>query len=245
VARIFRLILCLGCKIVRRLLIGAPAALLVAAFLASAAGATLVGVYRNPMESKGQLKQVVKLAGHSCGRSSSGHALRVVVGKRTKECSYRTPVIGRDLEIAADERLLSGTPKSLRTSTYLALNLRTGGGARYQFAVFPLQRKAQLRKIRANGTVVYLDVEKDLQQVRGLDKANELRLRAFNVTEGDEKGNCRIRAFVGGRLVSNVVDEGAGDLTGRASGFSVGSAKIARGAQASFDDVVVRVPGPF
>jgi len=42
-----------------------------------------------------------------------------------------------------------------------------------------------------------------------------------------------------------VVDEGAGDLTGRASGFSVGSAKIARGAQASFDDVVVRVPGPF
>jgi len=231
---------------VRVLRTGVLAAMLVAATaIVPLASATLVGVYRNPMESKGQLKQVVKLSGRSCGRSSSGHALRVVVGKRTKECSYRTPVIGRDLEIAATERLLSGTPKSLRTSTYLALNLRTGGGARYQFAVFPLQRKAQLRKIHANGTVVYLDVEKDLKQVRGLDKANELRLRAFNVTEGDEKGNCRIRAFIGGKLVSNVVDEGAGDLTGRASGFSVGSAKLARGAQASFDDVVVRVPGPF
>ena len=88
------------------------------------ASATLVGVYRNPMESKEQLSQIVKLSGHSCGRSSSGHALRVVVGKGTKECSYRTPVVGRDLEIAATERLLSGTPKALRKSTFLALNLR-------------------------------------------------------------------------------------------------------------------------
>jgi hypothetical protein len=231
---------------VRVLHTGAPVALLAAAVaIVPLANANLVGIYRNPMESKGQLKQVVKLSGRSCGRSSSGHALRVVVGTRTKECSYRTPVIGRDLEIAATERLLSETPKSLRTSTYLALNLRSGGGARYQFAVYPLQRKAQLRKIRANGTIVYLDIEKDLKQVRGLDKANDLRLRAFNITEGNEKGNCRLRAFVGGKLVSNVVDEGAGDLTGRASGFSVGSAKIARGAQASFDNVVVRVPGPF
>ena len=36
---------------------------------------------------------------------------RIVVGKRTRDCSYRTPVLGRDLEIAATERLLSGTPK--------------------------------------------------------------------------------------------------------------------------------------
>jgi len=229
----------------RHLRTGALAALLATAALASVAGATLVGVYRNPMESKGQLAQIVKLSGRSCARSSSGHALRVVVGKRTKECSYRTPVVGRDLEIAATERLLSGTPKALRKSTFLALNLRSGGGARYQLAVFPLQRKAQLRKIGPEGTILYLDIEKDVAGVRGIDKANELRLRAFNVTEGSEKGNCRLLAYVGGKLVSNVVDEGAGDLSGRASGFSVGSAKVAKGAQASFDDVVVRVPGPF
>lgn len=233
-------------EIVKQLRTGALAAALIAATaFAASASANLVGVYRNGMESKGQLKQIVKLSGQSCGRKSSGRALRVVVGKRTRECSYRTPVLGRDLEIGATERLLSGTPKALRKSTFLALNLRAGGGARYQLAVFPLQRKAQLRKIRPDGTILYLDVEKDLRQVRGIDKANQLRLRAFNVTEGDEKGNCRLRAFVGGKLVSNVVDEGAGDLQGRASGFSVGSAKVAKGAQASFDDVVVRVPGPF
>lgn len=219
--------------------------LAVAAAFAAPAAANLVGIYRNGMESKGQLRQIVKLSGRSCGRSSNGQALRVVVGKRTKECSYRTPVLGRDLEIAATERLLGDTPKSLQKSTFLALNLRSGGGARYQLAVFPMQRKTQLRKIRADGTILYLDVEKDVRQVRGLGKANQLRLRAFNVTEGSEKGNCRIRAFVGGKLVSDAVDEGAGDLEGRASGFSVGSAKIANGAQASFDDVVVRVPGPF
>jgi hypothetical protein len=215
------------------------------AIFASVAAAALIGVYRNGMESKAQLGQIVKLSGRSCGRHGAAHALRVTIGKHTEQCSYRTPVIGRDLEIAATARLLSSTPKGLQKSTFVALDLRAGGGARYQFAVYPLQRKAQLRKILSDGTVVYLDIEKDLSEVRGLDKANELRLRAFNITEGDEKGDCHLLAFVGGKQVSNVTDEGAGDLSGRASGFSVGSAKAAKGAEASFDDVVVRVPGPF
>jgi hypothetical protein len=230
---------------VRLLRTGALATLLAATVFASTAGAALVGIYRNSMESKAQLGEILKLAGRSCDRAGTGHALRVTVGKRTEECSYRTPVFGRDLEIAATARLLSSTPKSLQKSTFLALNLRSGGGARYQFAVYPLQRKTQLRKVRSDGTVEYLDVEKNLSTVRGLDKANELRLRAFNITEGAEKGDCRILAFVGGKRVSNVVDEGAGDLTGEASGFSVGSAKVAKGAQASFDNVVVRLPSPF
>ena len=75
--------------------------------------------------------------------------------------------------------------------------------------------------------------------------ANTLRLRAFNITTGDEKGNCQILGFVGGELVVEATDEGAGALGGRASGFSLGSAKVAKGAQATVDDVVVRVPSPF
>jgi hypothetical protein len=197
------------------------------------------------MENKGQLAQIIKLSGARCGRSGSGGALLVVVGKQTKECSYRTPVLGRDLEIVATESLLSETPKALQSSTYLALDLRSGGGARYQFAVYPKQRKAQLRKILSDGSVDYLDIEKSVDGIEGIDKANKLRLRAFNVTSGDEKGNCHILAYVGGKLVSDVIDEGAGELSGEASGFSVGSAKPAKGAQASFDDVVVRIPSPF
>lgn len=232
----------------RPLRTGSIAALPVAAglaILASVAAATAIGIYRNGMESEAQLGQIVKLSGRSCGRHGSAHALQVTVGKRTEECSYRTPVNGRDLEIAATARLLSGTPKALQKSTFVALDLRAGGGARYQLAVYPLQRKAQLRKILSDGTIVYLDIEKNLTGVGGLDRANKLRLRAFNITEGDEKGDCHLLAFIGGKQVSDVTDEGAGELSGQASGFSVGSAKVARGAEASFDEVVVRVPGPF
>jgi hypothetical protein len=230
-----------------RLLRTAVFALLLAGALAfaSGAGASLIGVYRNSMESKGQLGQVVKLSGKRCGRSGSGGAFLIVVGKETKECSYRTPVLGRDLEIAATETLLGKTPKPVLRSAYLSVDLRAGGGARYQLAVYPLQRKAQLRKVLADGTIEYLHIEKEVAEIGGADKANQLRLRAFNVTSGDERGNCQLLAFVGGKLVAEASDEGAADLSGRASGFSVGSAKNAKGAQASVDDVVVRIPSPF
>jgi hypothetical protein len=214
---------------------------------ASAASASLVGIYRNPMESKGQLGQIVKLSGERCGRGGSGHTFDITIGKGTKECSYRTPVLGRDLEIAATMRLVRSTQvaMSVQKSAFLAVDLRAGGGARYQLAVYPLQRKTQLRKILADGSIEYLDIEKNVAGVGGLDKANQLRLRAFNITSGDEKGNCSLLAFIGGTLVSEATDEGAGELGGRASGFSAGSAKVAKGVQASVDDVVVRIPSPF
>jgi len=233
---------------VRSLRTGVFALLLATALaFASAASGALIGIYRNGMENKGQLAQIAKLSGERCARSSTDHSFNFSIGKGTKECSYRTPVLGRDLEIAATMRLLTRTqvPKSVQRSAYLAVDLRSGGGSRYQFAVYPLQRKSQLRKVLADGTVEYLDIEKDVEGIGGLDKANELRLRAFNITAGDEKGSCHILAFVGGKLVSDVTDEGAGELGGRASGFSLGSAKVAKGAMASVDDVVVRVPSPF
>jgi hypothetical protein len=213
--------------------------------LVASASAALIGIYRNGMESDAQRAQVVKLSGERCGRGGSDHALRIVVGKRTRECAYRTPVIGRDLEIAAIGRLLSNTPKPVQQKAFLAVNLRTGGaGAGYQLAVFPMQGKAQLRKLLSDGRIQYLHVEKGVA-TRGLDKANQLRLRAFNVTSGPEKGTCRILAFVGGRLVADVADSAAGELEGRASGFSLGALGNAKGAVGSFDDVVIRVPSPF
>jgi hypothetical protein len=215
-------------------------------FVAATSNAALIGIYRNGMATTAQRSQAVKLSGARCSRGGLGQTLRVVVGKRTKECAYRTPVIGRDLEIGATERLLSATPKPLQHGAFLAVNLRSGGGGRYQLAVYPLQAKVQLRKFTPEGDVEYLDIEKNVAGVKGLDMANELRLRAFNVTEGAEKGSCRLLGFIGGRSVAEAVDGGAGELTGRASGFSVGSAKNdARGLQASFDDIVVRVPSPF
>jgi hypothetical protein len=227
---------------------GIFAALLVAilAFSSVASGA-LIGIYRNPMENKGQLGQILKLSGERCARGGSEGAFSITIGKATKECAYRTPVLGRDLEIGATMRLLSKSQvaKSVQRSMYLALDLRSGGGARYQLAVYPLQDKAQIRKVRTDGTIEYLDIEKKVPGIGGVEKPSQLRLRAFNVTSGEEKGTCQLLAYVGGKLVAEANDPGAGELSGRASGFSLGSSKVAKGAGATVDDVVVRVPSPY
>lgn len=220
-------------------------ALLAAAALAASASAALVGLYRNSMESKDQRAQVVKLSGDRCGRGGSEHAFRIVIGKATRECAYRTPVIGRDLEVAVTGRLLEGTPKPLQRQAFLAVNLRAGAqGARYQIAVFPLQRKAQLRRIDAGGGITYLHVERGIT-AKGLNQANQIRLQAFNLTKGPEKGKCHILAFVGRQLVADVTDSASGELQGRTAGFSLGTSGNAKGAMGSFDDIVVRVPSPF
>jgi hypothetical protein len=214
---------------------------------AAGAGAALIGVYRNPMENKGQLAQILKLSGERCARGGSEGGFTITIGKATKECSYRTPVLGRDLEIGATMRLLGKpqVPKSVQRSMYLALDLRAGGGARYQLAVYPLQDKAQIRKVLADGSIEYLDIEKEVAALGGAEKPNQLRLRAFNITSGAEKGTCQLLAYVGGQLIGEANDPGAGDLSGQASGFSLGSAKVAKGAGAGVDDVVVRVPSPY
>jgi hypothetical protein len=219
-------------------------AVLAMAFAASA-GAELIGLYRNPMESKSQRRQPVKLSGARCERGGSQHVFRIVIGKKTTECSYRTPVIGRDLQVAATMRLLSGTPKGLKPKAFLALNLRAGGGARYQLAVFPVQRKTQLRKFLPGGDVKFLQIEKNVRSVQGADKANTMRLRAFNITSGDNKGRCRILAFVGGKQVGDFTDRAAGELKGRATGFAIGATKNAKGVIGSVDDIVIRSPYPF
>jgi hypothetical protein len=209
---------------------------LVAGLLAAGSvGAAMVGIYRNVMETKAQRSQMIKLSGASCSRAGTGGALRIAVGKRTDACALRTPVVGRDLEIAATERLLSGTLPALQKKAYLGLELRAGGGAKYQLLAFPLQRKVQLVKVTGAGSE-YLAIEKDVKTLMGLNKANALRLRAVN----SEPGKARLSAYVGGSLVAEANDETAGELSGRASAVSVGAVNGANGVVGSVDDVVVR-----
>ncbi|HEY7255643.1 MAG TPA: hypothetical protein VH476_03070 [Solirubrobacterales bacterium] len=213
---------------------------------AAVAVAAPIGVYRNAMGNQAQRTEMRNLSGQICNRGGSEEALRVTLGKRTAECALRTPVIGRDLEIGASARLLSGTPKALRKKAFLAVDVRAGEqGAHYQLAVYPLQRKAQLRKTLTNGHTEYLEISKGVTAIKGINEPNELRLRAFNVTSGPEKGSCRILAFVGQTKVADVVDEAAGELQGRSAAISIGASKAAKGLVGSFDDVVVRVPNPY
>jgi hypothetical protein len=207
-------------------------------------GAAMIGIYRNGMETLAQRSELVKLAGANCARAGANGAMRITLGKKTAACSFRTPVLGRDLEIAATERLLSGTPENLQRKAFLGLELRAGGGSKYQLLVFPRQKKAQLIKVTPEA-VKYLAIAKNEKSVMGINEANKLRLRAVNVTSGPEKGQARLFAYIGSKLVGEAVDDGAGDLSGRASSVTVGTIKNGNGVVASVDDVVVRVPSPF
>ncbi len=212
--------------------------------LSSVAGAAMVGIYRNGMESTTARSQMIKLSGRSCARGGAESALRVVLGEKTESCAFRTPVLGRDLEIAATERLLSGTPTALQHRAYLGLELRAGAGTKYQMLVYPLQRKVQLVKVTTEGAK-YLAIAKNQTAVQGVNKANTLRLRALNITSGPEKGQTDLVAYVGSTLVAEGSDTAAGEVSGSASAVVVGAGKNGDGLIASIDDVVVRVPSPF
>ncbi|HET9196800.1 MAG TPA: hypothetical protein VFN92_00920 [Solirubrobacterales bacterium] len=220
------------------------AALAAGLLLCAVAGGAMIGIYRNSMETLEQRSQLVKLAGANCARAGANGAMRVTLGTKTAACSFRTPVLGRDLEIAATERLLSGTPENLQRKAFLGLELRAGGGSKYQLLVFPRQKKAQLVKVTGEGAK-YLAIAKNEKAVMGINEANSLRLRAVNVSSGPEKGQARIFAYIGNTLVGEAIDDGAGELTGSASSVIVGTIKNGNGVVASVDDVVVRVPSPF
>lgn len=221
------------------------ASVVAALVVCASAGAAMIGIYRNGMETTAQRSDLVKLAGGACTRGGSETALKILVGKKTDACAYRTPVLGRDLEIGATGRLLSGTPKAVAQKAYLGVELRAGGGAKYQMLVFPLQRKVQLVKQLADGSLEYLAIDKDERAVMGVNKANAMRLRAVNVRSGEEKGQCHLAAFLGSTLVAEATDEAAGELSGRAAAVTIGATKNANGVLGSVDDVVIRVPSPF
>jgi hypothetical protein len=230
-------------KRITTILLAAAAASL--ALAASAFAVRAIGIYSNNMDSVAKRKQIVKVSGRNCNRGGSDRAFRIVVGKATTECSYRTPVVGRDLEVLATGRLLSGTPRGIRKRTFIALNLRTGGGGTYQLAVFPRLRKYQLRKDLPDGSRKFLAIGKGIKRIHGINQANDLRLRAFNREDTQVKGDVRLLVFIGDKRMAVVTDSKGGELEGRFSGVSVGSSKSASGAVASFDDVGVRVPSPF
>jgi hypothetical protein len=230
-----------------------PIVALVALVVCAGAGAAMVAIYRNALDTTAQRSEMLKLTGRGCARGGSEDTLKVTVGKRTEECVYRTPVLGRNLEIAATERLLTGTPAAVVKKAFLGLILRAGGGSKYELRVFPGQKKAQLVKMTKEGGIEYLAIMKKVAAVKGLNEANVLRLKV----EG-AKGKVKLTGYLGPEVVAEATDEGAvledGEGTagtegtgveGESSAVSVGAPTNGVGAIATFDAIVVRTPVSF
>lgn len=215
-----------------------PIVALAALVLCASAGAAMVAIYRNALDTTPQRSEMLKLTGRSCARGGGEETLKVTVGKATEECAYRTPVVGRNLEIAVTGRLLTGTPPAVARKAFLGLILRAGGGAKYELRVFPGQKKTQLVKMTKEGTE-YLAIEKKVAAVKGMNEANVLRLKV----EG-AKGKVKVTGYIGPEVVGEATDEG-GEVEGESSAVSVGARKNGHGAVASFDAIVVRAPVRF
>lgn len=221
------------------------AALAVGLLVPAVAGAAMIGVYRNGLDTLAQRSQLIKLSGEDCARGGIPGGLRIVVGKRTDACALRTPVVGRDLEIVAEQRLLSGTPKKLQHKAFIGVELRAGDDAKYQLRVFPRQRKVQLLKVTPDRTR-YLAIAKGAQAVGGVNELNAVRLRATNVTEGPEKGQTTLIGLIGNEAAVEATDRAGGELKGRSSAVVVGvPGNNGNGVVAKVERIIVRVPSPF
>lgn len=220
-----------------------PLAVLGSAAAAAVAVGAVIPIYSNRMSSGAARKQIVRISGHSCDRGGGGRALRITVGKRTRECQLRTPVIGANLDVKVTARLLSGTPQALQKKTFVGVSVRDGGDGQYQLAVFPAKGSFQLRRDLPPNADRTLLAKGKSSAVKGLGKANKLRLQAF----ATKSGTMRVTGFVNGRKVGSVIDDAhaAASLTGRYSALAIGANNAANGAMGSFDNLSIAVPDPF
>lgn len=209
--------------------------------IAATAAVAAIPIYTNQMSSAGARSQIERTGDGSCDRGAAGRALMVTVGKRTRECQLRTPVVGSNLDIAATARLLSDTPADIRRRVFVAVGVRTGNDGGYLLAVFPARGTYQLRRDVPDGDSRLLANGKS-RRVKNVGKANRLRVRAFPSGDGTQ-----VTAFVNGRKVASAVEDAhtSATVSGRFSSLVVGSTRAANGAQASFDKLRVSVPDPF
>jgi hypothetical protein len=220
---------------------------LVALVSAPVAGATpSIGIYGNQLSSGAARGEIAQFGGGACARGGSSKALRFRVGKRTRECFYLVPVVGRDLEVTATGRLFRNTPKAVRSHAYLGVALRQArNGSRYQLVVYPSGRRWQIRKVLSDGRIQVLKGGRAPGAIKGFSEANRMVLRAYNGVGRLPASTARLVALVNGKRIGAADDVRGGQLAGRDTTFSIGSRKVANGAVGSFVRLRVRIPDPF
>lgn len=212
------------------------------AFTASASANTIT-VYRNALttvDSRAQIHQMAPRA--SCVRGGSPKAFRFELGKKARECFWRVPMVGVNLQVSGTARIFKSSPPKVLKRAYAGVSLRQStDGSRYQFVVWPYTHRYGLRKVQPNGQVINFGSRKAGRKINGPSKANRITLRAFTGV----KGNTQLVGFVNGNKVVAARDEQGNSLVGRDTSFSIGAKQSGRGAIGSFINISVAMPDPY
>ena len=211
-------------------------------FAAQAAAATIT-VYKNDLDTADSRANIHQMAPRAnCVRGGSPKAFRFKLGPKAKECFYRVPMVGQNLQVTGIARIFKSTPRKVLRRVYAGVSLRqSNDGSRYQLVVWPFTRRYGLRKVQPNGQIINFGSRKAGRKVRGPGKANRLTLRAFT----GPKGNTQLVGFVNGNKVAAARDEQGNSLIGRDTSISIGAKQPARGAIGSFVDIRVAMPDPY
>ena len=220
------------------LLVGAFGAVALCAMAAAAFG--FVKVYSNSFNSKQQYRQVKTIGGgNKCDREFKDKrgVMEIDLGDGPRACSFKAPVQGiqqkpdHRFDVAA--RITRDTDSAARNDAYLAAAVRVGGGARYEFRVFPKDKRFQLRRKPSGAGFPVGDPSGD---VKGIGKLNKMAL----IAEGD-----RIRAIVNGTEVADLVDANGNEVDGTRLEFGLGNVKNTnKNTVGHVDKIKVAVPNP-
>ncbi|MGK2954165.1 MAG: hypothetical protein ACSLFI_00605 [Solirubrobacterales bacterium] len=234
-------------KSTARLIMALALALAWFSAVTTTASASSLTIFKNSLKSSTGRAEISQYSGKAnCDRGGGKTSFRTEVGKRTKECAYQVPMVGRDLGVSVTARLFKSTPKKVKPQAYLSVSLRHGtDGSRYQLSVFPHGRRYQLKKVFSDGKVQYLGKGKAGNRIGGFGEANRLTLRAYNDQASNPKGTASILAMVNGRKLASAADPRGNLLEGRDTTFSIGNKNGARGARGSFVKLSVRMPDPY
>jgi hypothetical protein len=204
-----------------------------AGLVLTATALATVTVYRNDFGSPARALEFHKLGGGRCAKSGRGGQMTVVVGAATEACSFRSQVIGRNLQVVVSTGISQRTPRRLRTSVATGVALRSGDDGSYGLAVYQGRKSWYLTRTTASGPAT---LERGrLNSIRSIGRLNRLSLRAFGP---------RIVASINGKVVATYDDSSPGDVSGQDAALILASGRSAKDAVASFDSVVIQVPDP-
>lgn len=218
---------------------------------ASAASAALVTIAIFPFNDATELASFTKVDGTACAKKlRAKKALGINLGEGATRCVFRTSVVADSSDSSPSQDLQASagyeakTPKNLRAKLYVSVLVRASATSGYELRVSPAkQRWMVIRDPEGPAPAATLQAGVLKAIKPGPAKLAKLRLRA--TATGDSV--ALIASINGATVYSGTESIAAGAPAGKFMEIGIGNKTGAAGTGmlGTFDDITVRIPGPF